>query len=111
MEVGMRFDPALYTGGLVSGIVVNDEMKIETSLGLLVDQFEKTQKLAMSMARHASPDYLAVQHIQGGKQGRGAIALVVVGHGTGTTLLHGQSRLGTVKAWIWLFSSTQRTSA
>lgn len=40
MEAGMRFDPALYGWGLVSGVVVNAEMEIETGGGLLVDQFE-----------------------------------------------------------------------
>jgi hypothetical protein len=36
MEAGVRFDPALYSWGLVSGIVVYDEMEIETSGGLLI---------------------------------------------------------------------------
>jgi hypothetical protein len=84
MEAGMRLDPALYGRSLVSGIVVNDEMEIETGGGLLVDQFEKAQELAMSMARHASPDNAAVQHVERREQGGGAVALVVVGHGAST---------------------------
>jgi hypothetical protein len=43
MEAGARFDPALYSWGRVSGIVVYDEMEIETSGGLLIDQLEKAQ--------------------------------------------------------------------
>jgi hypothetical protein len=31
MKAGMGFDPAPYGWGLVSGIVVGDEMEIETS--------------------------------------------------------------------------------
>jgi hypothetical protein len=89
MEAARRFDPALHGWGLVSGIVVNDEMEIETGGGLLVDQFKKAQELAVTMARHASPDNPAVQHVQRRKQGGGADAIVVVGHGTGTPLLHG----------------------
>jgi hypothetical protein len=46
------------------GIIVNDEMEIETGGRLLVDQSEKAQELAMSMARHAGPDNLAIQHVQ-----------------------------------------------
>ena len=97
MEAGVRFDPALYSWGLVSGIVVYDEMEIETSGGLLIDQLEKAQELAMSMTRHASPDHLSVQHVQSCKQSGGAVALVIMGHGAGTALLHGQAGLGTVE--------------
>ena len=97
MEAGMGFEPALYGRRLMGGVVVNDEMEIETGGGLLVDQSEKAQELAMSMARHAGPDDLAVQHVQRCEQGGGAVALVVVGHGTGTPLLHGQSRLSAVE--------------
>ena len=64
MEAWMRFEPAFHGGSFMSGIVVNDEMEIETGGGLLVDHSEKAQKFAMAMARHASPDDLAVQHVQ-----------------------------------------------
>ena len=97
MEARMRFNPALHGGRLVSGVVVNDEMEIEVGRGPLVDQFEKAQELAMSMPRHAGADDSAVQHVQCREQGGGAVALVVMGHGTGTPLLHGQSRLGAVE--------------
>jgi hypothetical protein len=42
----------------------------------------------------------AVEDVGGGKQCRCAVALVIVGHGTGAALLQ-----------IWLFSSTERTTA
>ena len=64
MEAGMGFEPALYGRSLMRGIIVNDEMEIETGGRLLVDQSEKAQELAMSMARHAGPDNLAIQHVQ-----------------------------------------------
>ena len=83
MEAGMGFEPALYGRSLMRGIIVNDEMEIETGGGLLVDQSEKAQELAMSMARHAGPDNLAIQHVQRCEQGGGAVALVIVGNGTG----------------------------
>jgi hypothetical protein len=87
MEARMRCDPALHGCGLLSGIVINDKMEIETRWGLLFDQLEKMQELAMSMARQASPDNAAVQHVQRREQGGGAVALVVVGHGAGASLL------------------------
>ena len=49
MKAGMRFDPVLHGRGFVSGVVINDEMEIETGGGLLVDQLEKAQELAMSI--------------------------------------------------------------
>ena len=54
MEAGMGFEPALYGRRLMRGIVVNDQMEIEIGGRLLVDQSEKAQEFAMSMARHAS---------------------------------------------------------
>src|SRR6185312_8833481 len=49
MKAGMRFDPSLHSRGLVSGVVVDNEMEIETGRSLLIDQFEKAQELAMPM--------------------------------------------------------------
>jgi len=37
MEAGMRFDPTLHRRGLVSGVVVDNEMEIETGGSLLID--------------------------------------------------------------------------
>ena len=37
------------------------------------------------------------RHVQRREQRRGAVAFVVVGHGTGAALLHRQTGLGTVK--------------
>jgi hypothetical protein len=48
-------------------------MEIETGWGLLVDQFERAQEFAMTMARHASPDDPAVRRVQRGEQSGGAV--------------------------------------
>ena len=69
---------------------VPPRIRCETGGGLLVDQ--KARELAMSAARHAGPDNLAIRHAQRCEQGAGAVAPVIVGHGAGTPLLHGQSR-------------------
>jgi len=49
------------------------------------------------MARHARPDHLSVQHVERRKQGRGAVALIVVRDSAGAALLHGQAGLGPVE--------------
>ena len=76
VETRMGLEPALHGRGFMGGVVVNHEMKVETLWGLLIDQLEKAQELAMPMARQAGPDDLAVQHVERGEQSRGAIALV-----------------------------------
>src|SRR6516225_6990313 len=64
MEARMGLEPALNGSGLVGGIIIDDQMQVEVGRGPLVDLLEKTQELPMPMARHASPDDLAVQHVQ-----------------------------------------------
>ena len=51
----------------------------------------------MAMALHVAADDRAVEHVERGEQRRGAVALVVVGHGAGATLLHRQAGLGAVE--------------
>ena len=111
VETGMGFEPALYRRGLMGGIVIHDQMEVEIGRGLMIDQLEKTQELSMPMARHASPDNSAVQHVQRCKQGGGAVSLVVMGHGAGAPLFMGNPGWVRSRSWIWLFSSTQRTKA
>jgi hypothetical protein len=53
----------------MGGIVVDDQMKVEIGRGLMIDQLEKMQELSVPMARHASPDNPAVQHVQRREQG------------------------------------------
>lgn len=91
VEARMGLEPALYGRGLMRGAVVDDEVRIEPFGGLLVDQPEKAQELTMTMAWHARPDDLAVQHVERREQRRGAVALVVVGHRAGAALLHRQA--------------------
>ena len=92
------FEPAFDGGRLMRGIVVDDEVKVETLSDLLVNQLEKAQKLPVPMAWHACPDDLAVlQHVERCKQRRGAVTLVVVGHRSGAALLHRQAGLGAVE--------------
>ena len=97
VEARMRVEPAFYGRGLMGCIVVDDQMQVEIGRGLMIDQFEKAQELSMPMARQASSNDCAIQHIQRREQGGGAVSLVVVGHGAGAPLLHGQAGLGAVE--------------
>src|SRR5258708_38049276 len=110
VEARMHLEPALYCRGLVSGTVVDDQMQVEIGGGLLIDLLEKVEKLSMPMTRHASSDDLAVQHVQRCEQGRGAVALVVVAHGAGAALLHGQAGLGAIES-LDLAPCRRRTGA
>ena len=49
----------------------------------------------MAMALHALADNLALKDIE--RREQGGDALIVVRHGSGTSLLHRQTRLGTIK--------------
>ena len=97
VEARMRLEPALDRRSLVGGVVVDDQMQIEIRQGFLVDALEEPQEFPLPVSGHAFADDRAVKHIQGCEQRGCAMALVVVGHGTGTPLLHRQARLGTIE--------------
>jgi len=49
------------------------------------------------MTLHAAADHLAFQNVEGRKERRRAVALVIMRHGSGAALLHRQSRLGPIE--------------
>ena len=89
--------PALHGRGLVGGVVVDDQMQIEIGEGLAVDLFEEVQELLGPMAGQAFANDRASRDIESRKQRRGAVALVIMGHGSGPALLQGQARLCAVE--------------
>src|SRR5258708_23344139 len=76
VKARMPLEPALYRGGLVGGIIVDDEMQVEIGQRALVDGLEKAEELAMAVARHVFADDGAVEHVERRAQRRGAVALV-----------------------------------
>lgn len=72
---------------LVSGVVVEHDMDLFARRHLGLDGVQETNELLMPVALHAPADDAAFQHIQRGKQSRGAVPFVVVGHGAAATLL------------------------
>lgn len=97
MKARMSLEPAFYRGGLVGGIVVDDEMQVEMGQRPLVDGLEEAEELAMPVAGHALADDGAVEHVESREQCRGAVALVVVRHRPAAALLHRQPRLSAVE--------------
>jgi hypothetical protein len=59
----------------------------------------------MAMTRLAQRNDLAVQHVERGKQGGGAVAIIIVGNPLEITQAHWQNRCVRSNACTWLFSS------
>ena len=97
MEALMPRQPGADFGMRVGGVIFNDQMHVLLSRGLAVDRIEKADELLMPVAAHALADDLAVQDVEGGEQGCGAVALVIMGHRAATAALHWQPRLGAVE--------------
>src|SRR3546814_4819214 len=82
---------------LVGGVVVDDQMQVLVLGGLAVDGLEEPQPLLMSVELIGHRQYLAGKHVQCGKQGGHAIALVIVGHRLVASAFERKARLGAVE--------------
>ncbi len=82
---------------LVGGVIVEDDVDHFAGRHLGLDRVEEADELLMAMALHVAADDSTFEDIERGEKGRGAMALVVVGHGAEPPLLQGQARLGAVK--------------
>ena len=97
METRMLFQPLLGLGMLVRRVVVAHQMQRLIPGRLAVDLAQEFKPFDVAMTRCAAGDDRAVQRAQGGKQGRGTVTLVVMGHRLRPSLLQRQARLGVVK--------------
>lgn len=97
METGVATEPGFDSWMFVGAIIVHDQMEVELVWCLRVDFLEEPDELLMPMTRHAVANNLSVEHAQCGKQCRGTIAFVIVGHGSATALLQGKAWLGAVQ--------------
>ena len=89
----MPRQPGSDFGLFVCGVVVQDDVYRFIFRQLSLNRVEEADKLLMPVALHVAADDGAVENIQGSKQCRGAVALVIMGHRAGTALLHGKTRL------------------
>jgi hypothetical protein len=81
---------------LVGRVIIEDDVNDFPGGNLGFDGVEEADKPLMPVALHVAADDGAVEHVECGEQGRGAVPLVIVGHRSGPALIHGQARLGAV---------------
>src|ERR1700738_2325245 len=86
VEAGMAVEPAGDRGMLMGGIIVGNDVDWEIGWGLVIDGFEEGQPLLMASlprrrpgARRQAGDQLALEIVERGKQGQGAVPHVIVG--------------------------------
>src|SRR5215472_9626919 len=91
---GMPAEPGAHLGVLVAAVVVEDDVHDLPGGDLGLESVEKPDELLMPVALHATADDLTFEHVERGKQGRRAVALVVVGHRPAPAGLQRQSGLG-----------------
>jgi hypothetical protein len=102
---GMACEPGAHLGVLVRGVVVPLRVAFGSDDGLNrlaswhrgLDLVEEADELLMPVALHVAADHRAIQHVQRGEQGGGAVADVVVGHRPCSALLDGKAGLGAVE--------------
>ena len=93
-ETRVTRQPGHDFGVLVGGIVVENDMDHLAGRHPRLDGIEKADELLMAVSLHTLPDDLAFEHVESGKQGRGAVALIVVGERAAAPGLHRQIPAG-----------------
>ena len=94
---GPAGQPRLDLGMLVGGVVVDDEMDVERCGHVGVDVVQEGEEFLVAVTALTLRQYLAGGYIQGGKQGRGAVAHVFVRHPLKVAQPHRQHRLGALQ--------------
>src|SRR3954454_10470875 len=95
---------------LVGGVVVHDEVQLETGGRLRLNLLQKLQPLAVGVASVGAGDDLALEVIQGGKGRHGAVTVVVVGARLKVAGFERQARLGALQGLNLAFSSSQHNT-
>jgi hypothetical protein len=93
-------EPGADFGMLVDRVVVEDGVHRLAGRHLGLDGVEEADELLMSVALHVAADDGAVEHVEGGEQGGGAVPLLIVRHGAGASLLQRQAGCVRSRAWI-----------
>ena len=94
---GMVREPLIHLGMLMGSIIVENDMDDLADLNLPLHGIEEGNELLMAMAFHAAANHRTIEHVQGGEQCRGSVALVIVGHGRAFAGLQRQARLGAIE--------------
>src|ERR1051325_3414622 len=107
----MTIEPCPCLGMLMRSVIVEDHMNDPADRDLGLDRVQEPDEFLVPVALHAATNDLAVEHVEGGEQGCGAVSLIVMRHRAGAAPLQRQSGLGSVESLDWLFSSTESTMA
>src|SRR5271167_4161347 len=107
----MARQPSQHFGMFVGGVVV--EHCVDRLLGrdLAFDGVEEADEFEVAVPLHAAADHRSVQHAERSEQGGGAVPLVIMRHGLERPGLIGNPGWVRSSAWIWLFSSSESTTA
>src|SRR5215469_16310684 len=97
VETRMLGQPSFDFGVLVSGVIVGDEMDVESGRRLVIDGLEKGQPLLVAVTLGDAGDQFTVEVVQRGEQGERPVAEVVVGLGLDVADPQGQTRLGALE--------------
>ena len=108
---GMAPQPLAHLWMLVGRIVVDDGVDRLFHGDLRLDRIEEANELLVAMALHVAANDGAIEDVEGCEQRGGAVTFVVVRHGSAAALFIGSPGWVRSSAWIWLFSSTERTTA
>ena len=93
----LSFQPSLHLGVLVGAVVVQNEMKGEFLWRTLIPEAQELQKLLMAVPRQALTNDFACQNFARRKQGRRAVAHIVVGLSATPTVLERQPGLRAIE--------------
>jgi len=102
-------EPGEDGGMFMGGVVVDHRVNRFAAGDARLKGIEQADEVLMPVVPRALADELAFAHIKGCEQRCGAVTLVIMRYGAGATRLLGQA--GQSRAWIWLFSSTDNTTA
>ena len=94
----MPLKPGQHLWVFVGGVVINNGVDDLAGRNLRLNGVEEADELLMAVALHVLAGHGAVEDVEGGEQRCGAVALVIVRHGSAPAHLHRQAGLGTVQS-------------
>ena len=90
VEALVSLEPSFDFRVFVGAVVVQYQVDLQPVGHFAVDGVEELDELGVAVPGKALADHCAGEHVQGGEQGRGAVAFVVMGRGAGPSRHHRQ---------------------
>src|SRR4030042_1101447 len=81
----------------MGAVVVHHQVQFHFDREFSIQTFQEFEKLLMSMPSETLPDDFTLSQFERRKERRGAVALVVMGHGSTTAFFQRQTRLRTIQ--------------